>query len=144
MGQVYPAVIPPLRSDRDTILIGATTDKLPSPVKMTISASDGSQIKQMTWNVVAEESVDDYAFLTELVDIAKTDDGFSLPTVGSAGLMEVARLIGARMDQLTQVAERAAASGDRESAHRILRRRFSAAIQATYRLARFKTWWKAK
>ena len=57
--------------------------------------------------------------LTEIVAAAQADDGVSLPTLGSAGLAEVARLVGARMDQLTRIAERAVAAGDRRAARRI-------------------------
>jgi alkyl sulfatase BDS1-like metallo-beta-lactamase superfamily hydrolase len=43
-----------------------------------------------------------------------------LPTVGTAGLAEVARMMGARSDQLTMLAERAVASGDRAAAQQIV------------------------
>src|SRR5690606_18243840 len=88
-------------------------------LNLEIDAASGVEQEKFTWAVTPEASSDDHAFLTEVIEIAKVDDGASLPTVGSAGLAEVARLIGTQMDQLTKMAERAAASGDKQSAGRI-------------------------
>ncbi|MCA9231331.1 MAG: VWA domain-containing protein, partial [Planctomycetales bacterium] len=119
LGQTFPAVVPPLRTDRDTIILGSTTDELPAAIDVNLDAEAYSGGVQLSWTAEPEASQDDHAFLTQVIDIAESDAGMSLPTVGSAGLMETARLVGAQMDQLTRLAERAVSAGDREAAQRI-------------------------
>jgi len=118
-GQVYPAAMPPLRSDRDSILLGITSDQLPETLSINITATGQNGAVELAWTATPEASQEDHAFLAEIIDIAKSNEGMSLPTLGSAGLAETARLVGARMDQLTALAQRAVAVGDHEAAKRI-------------------------
>lgn len=119
LGKTYPAMMPPLRADRDTIVLGVTGDQLPAEVTTTISTESIHGPTKLSWTAQPEASLEDHAFLAEIVAAAKQDDGLSLPTIGSVGLLETARLVGARMDQLTRVAERAVIAGDHEAAKRI-------------------------
>ncbi len=119
LGKTYPAVMTPLRTDRDTIVLGVTTDELPTSISATIAVHSEAGTQQLNWTTQPEASQEDNAFLAEIVDIAKSDDGLSLPTVGSLGLVETARLVGAQMDQLTKLAERAVSAGDHQAARRI-------------------------
>lgn len=119
MGKTYPAVMPPLRSDRDTIIVGVTGDSLPASLSTTIQTGGAAGPTQLAWTAHPEASHEDHAFLAEIISAAKADDGLSLPTVGSVGLAETARLVGAKMDQLTKLAERAVAAGDHQAAQRI-------------------------
>ena len=119
LGKTYPAVMPPLRSDRDTILIGSTGSKLPESVKLSLEAIGPQGPVSFRWAARPETSQEDHAFLAEIVGVAQADDGLFLPTVGSAGLTEAARMVGARMDQLTRLAERAVSVGDYQAAERI-------------------------
>ena len=64
--ETYPASIPPLRSDRDVILVG----KLAKAGEFTVSCEaqvDGKRI-EMTWPVKSEESNSEFAFLPKLVE----------------------------------------------------------------------------
>ena len=119
LGQTFPAVMPPLRSDRDTILLGATADKLSSVLEVKIEVEDFAGSHELSWAVKPESSQEDHAFLTQIVLNARGDEGMSLPTLGSAGLAETARLVGAQADQLTRLAQRAISTGDHEAAKRI-------------------------
>nr|MBA3480357.1 VWA domain-containing protein [Pirellulales bacterium] len=121
LGQVYPTSIPPLRADRDTILVGRTPADLTASVELTVQAAgaDGMPV-DLAWAATPEASGPDHAFLVSLVDGASRDGGITLPTVGVAGLAEVARMKGAQADQLTMLAQRAIASGDRAGALRIV------------------------
>ncbi len=119
LGQVYPAAMPPLRSDRDSILLGLTSDQLPKALSINITATGQNGAVELAWTAAPEASQEDHAFLAEIIDIAKSNEGMSLPTLGSAGLAETARLVGARMDQLTALAQRAVAVGDHDAAKRI-------------------------
>ncbi|MCA9233827.1 MAG: VWA domain-containing protein, partial [Planctomycetales bacterium] len=116
LGQTYPAVMPPLRSDRDTIVIGETTDALSGDLPIRIASGN----THLSWSATAEPSHPDHAFLAALVERARQDNGLSLPTVGSAGLAEAARLVGVQVDGLTRLAQQAVAAGDRQTAGRII------------------------
>ncbi len=87
----YPIAFPPLRTDRDTIVIGKLESHAPQQLTMTAEVN-GKSI-ELAWDLVAERSNQDFAFLPKLVDQARDNGGLTLPTVGSAGLREVARLI---------------------------------------------------
>ncbi|MCG8443000.1 MAG: hypothetical protein MI723_14445, partial [Caulobacterales bacterium] len=119
LGQNYPSTLPPLRADRDTILVGVTPGTFTQPVSLNVVAESHYGPTPLTWTTTAAQSKEDNSYLTQVVDIARGDEGLSLPTVGSAGLAETARLVGARMDQLTTLAERAFATGDKRSAGQI-------------------------
>ncbi len=121
LGQFYPESFPPLRSDRDTVVLGRTTAELlgPQTIRVTAAAADGTAT-DLNWNATPDAPNLDQAYLAELVNFASRDGGVTLPTVGSAGLAEAARLVGARVDELTMLAERAVASGDRAAAGRIV------------------------
>jgi hypothetical protein len=64
-----PANLPPLRDDRDTVLVGALGDgELRS---VTASLDVAGATKQIQWSLHAEESNEDFAFLPRLVDLAR-------------------------------------------------------------------------
>ncbi|WP_428308657.1 VWA domain-containing protein [Lacipirellula sp.] len=121
LGQSYPTAFPPLRADRDTVIVGQTPAEISKPVAVAIAAVDGDgKAVDYTWSVAPSQPSNDNAFLSALVDAAKQDGGLTLPTLGTAGLTEVARLMGAQSDQLTMLAQKAVATGDRDGALQIV------------------------
>jgi len=119
LGQTYPAALPPIRADRDTILVGVSPVELPDAVSINLVAEGHYGQTPLAWTVRSEDSQEDNSYLTKIIELAQNDEGLSLPTVGSEGLAETARLVGAHVDQLTDLAERAATSGDQQTAGRI-------------------------
>ncbi len=101
IAEFYPSTVPPLRTDRDTIIIGKLESRDPQTV--TIKAEANRTNVELTWNVAAERSNEDFAFLPTLIDMARDNGGLTLPTVGSAGLREVARLIFAGSQDLSMI-----------------------------------------
>ena len=97
----YPSVVPPLRTDRDTIVIGKLESHAPQQLSMTVEAN--GKTMELSWELVAERSSEDFAFLPTLVDRARDNGGLTLPTVGSAGLREAARVIFAGSQDLSMV-----------------------------------------
>ena len=61
----YPVAVPPLRTDRDTILIGKLESHAPQQLSMTAEV-DGKSV-DLAWDLVAERSNEDFAFLPQLV-----------------------------------------------------------------------------
>ena len=99
IAEFYPSQVPPLRTDRDTIIIGKIESH--DPQTLTVKAEAQGTSVELSWNVTAERSNEDFSFLPKLVDMARDNGGLTLPTVGSAGLREVARVIFAGSQDLS-------------------------------------------
>lgn len=107
--ETYPKSIPPLRSDRDVILVG----RLAKAGEFNVSCEvvvDGKNL-ELNWPVKSEKSNSEFAFLPHLVEQARADAGVTLPTLGSEGLREAGRMIMANSDDLTKLALQAKARG---------------------------------
>ncbi len=108
---IYPAKLPPLRSDRDSIVIGRLADGAKS---VSIETSVDGQ--PLAWRRDVADPSESNAYLAELVERAQGDAGVSLPTLGTAGLDEAGRMLNVSVDGLTDIAEQAVAAGDRQGA----------------------------
>ena len=115
--EVFPQRVPPLRADRDSILIGKLQrgESLKTRLKVEL---DGRQT-QLAWEIAPEKSNEAFNFLPQLVKEARVSQGWSLPTAGSAGLREVARLISSSAQELIQFAQRAFKNVDLEGANTV-------------------------
>ncbi|MFW6171310.1 MAG: VWA domain-containing protein, partial [Planctomycetota bacterium] len=101
MVEHYPVTVPPLRTDRDTIVIGKLESHQLQPLSMTAEVN-GNTV-ELAWDLVAKRSTDDLAFLPQLVDRARDNGGLTLPTLGSEGLREVGRLIFGASEDLSSL-----------------------------------------
>ncbi len=117
MSEVYPKHLPPLRADRDTILIGVgSTDE---PFDVSIEADVAGEPTQLAWNVRPALANEDNAYLSRLVTEARNDDGLGLPTLGTAGLKEIRRVYDDQVRDLNALGEQAVASGRFDQADRL-------------------------
>src|SRR4051794_39085739 len=92
LDQVYPKSLPALRSDRETVVIGASSKPLTNAVEITAEVSvDGKPI-ELRWSATPQNRGDAYAYLPQLVDMARRDGGLTLTTLGTRGLEESGRL----------------------------------------------------
>ncbi len=114
--QVYPNKLVPLRSDRDTVAIGTSSGPLTKAVEIKAQFVVGGKPVSLHWTATPKNGGDSYAYLPQVVRLAKADDGLTLPIVGTAGLAETGRLAEASVDGLTDLAERAVATGDVQAA----------------------------
>jgi hypothetical protein len=73
----------------------------------------------MSWTVTAENSSEDFAFLPKLIDSARGNGGLTLPTIGSAGLREAARMLSDGSRTLSQLGSSALLSGNFTAAQKI-------------------------
>jgi len=117
--EVFPRTTPPLRTDRDTVIIGTFQGEGPFEVRMTVDTADGS--KPLTWTVAPGAPVDTNNYIARLVESARIDGGMSLPLAGSASLKAAERAIGAGLQQVSELAVQALSSGDLDSAERLAR-----------------------
>lgn len=117
MTQVYPQPVPPLRSDRDTILVGKLDAR--GEQEIQISGTTAGKQVELSWTVSPERSSEDQAYLPQLVDLAANNNGATLPTAGSAGLREVRRVLNGATGNLADLSGQALSSGDVNGARRL-------------------------
>jgi Mg-chelatase subunit ChlD/uncharacterized membrane protein YgcG len=108
--EAYPERTPPLRPDRDTIVVGVLDGKGPQTVSLR-GEVNGAAV-EAKWTVTPEDGAEDVAFLPKLLDTARRDGGLSLPTVGSAGLREVGRMMAAHAESLAKMGARELSGGN--------------------------------
>ncbi|MDP7203995.1 MAG: hypothetical protein QGH11_00390, partial [Pirellulaceae bacterium] len=113
----YPANVPPLRTDRDSILIGTISERGEYTIAMDAELA-GNSIS-LNWAVAPLAHNEDYNYLPHLTDLSVDNGGVVLPTLGSAGLDEVGRSMREGADSLAKLSRHALRSGDLRGAHRI-------------------------
>ena len=112
----FPRMVPPIRADRDSILVGVIHRQAKLNLQMD---GEGNGSNALTWTIQPEEANEDFAYLPRLVDLARRDDGLSMPTAGSAALREVRRMIVDGAEALSQMSGRAFAMGDYNGAAKL-------------------------
>lgn len=110
----FPKQFPPLRADRDSIIVGV----LDTDGDVSVEVK-GSGAFARTWSGKPEDTSDDQAYLPQLIELARKDDGLNLPTVGSAGLRETASVLMASAEQYAKLGSQALAAGDKVGAARL-------------------------
>jgi len=111
---VYPTKLPPLRADRDTVVIGKSSGD--GPVEVNVQGElDGAAV-DMEFAAVPGMPNDDNAYLMTLVDNAAPNGGLTLPTVGTAGLIEARQIMDQSVAALNQLSRNAVAARNFEGA----------------------------
>ncbi|MFN3152005.1 hypothetical protein [Bremerella sp.] len=110
----FPKQFPPLRADRDSIVVGV----LDTDAEVSVEVK-GSGAFARTWTSQPEATSDDQAYLPQLIELARKDDGLNLPTVGSGGLRETASVLMASAEQYAKLGSQALAAGDKVGAERL-------------------------
>ena len=109
--------LPPLRLDRDSVLIG-TVSGVASGV-ISIVGEAAAQDVALNADAVIEPSHPDFAFLPGMVASARANDGLMLPTPGSVLLREAARVLAARGEELAKASSMALQQGNRHGAQAV-------------------------
>ena len=115
--ETYPVSFPPLRSDRDSVVLGAISDA--ENIEFILTGNINNKDQSITLQPVPESSSEDFAFLPGMIRDARNDGGLRLPTVGSAGLREFAAVRKQKSMKLSNLASQALDSGDLTSAERL-------------------------
>ncbi len=89
--EVYPGKCPPMRTDRDTILVGSIANREALKMELT-GIMDGQKVTK-SWSIQPESASKEFSFLPKMLEEVRKDGGASLPTVGSAGLAEYVRVV---------------------------------------------------
>ena len=108
---------PPLRLDRDSVLIGTASDKVKGTLGIVGEAA--GDVVSLHADVVVEPALPDFAFLPGMVSAARDNDGLMLPTAGSALLREAARVLAVRSEELARASSMALQQGNRRGAQAV-------------------------
>jgi hypothetical protein len=107
---VYPKTLPPLRGDRDTVVVGLLQSR---DVKdLSLTAELGGKPVELRWKVAVNDALDDYSFLPQLVASVRDSGGIGMPTLGTASLREVAKMVSANNELLNKLGRNALRAGD--------------------------------
>ncbi len=115
--EVFPKRTPPLRLDRDSVVVGCYQGAGPFDVQMTVAGPNGPQT--LNWKVAPGPSRPANAYLSQLVQLARTDGGVSLPLVDSASLAEAGTAVAIAAHNDTELARQALASGNLDAAEKL-------------------------
>ncbi|MCC6509938.1 MAG: hypothetical protein IT423_12600, partial [Pirellulaceae bacterium] len=113
-----PAQFPPLRMDRDSVIVGRLEGKAEAG-KLIVDATVAGQKVTLRWNLTPEESHPDMAFLPNVCESAAKDQGRTLPALGSAGLRAMSYVMFDSSVAMVKAGEFALKSGQIDSAIRI-------------------------
>lgn len=116
---VFNKRTPPLRADRETVVVGTYPGGGPFTLQMAVEGPSGA--RNLSWNVAASPSKEENSYLARLVDKARSNQGVGLPLLGSASLKDAEREIDASVVGLTQLGVQALSAGDMDGAERLAR-----------------------
>ena len=108
--------LPPLRADRDSILVGQLAADASGEGSISMTGETSDSVVRLTTDAQLEPSHPDFAFLVGLVGNAKKNDGLLLPSAGSSMLRETARVMTARSDELVRAGNMALQQGNKRGA----------------------------
>ncbi|MCE9554876.1 MAG: VWA domain-containing protein [Planctomycetes bacterium] len=117
---VYPLKTPPLRMDRDTVIIG--TGKPAGTEAISMTAQLDGKLVTLNWKVPTSKLDETNNYLVSLVKTAAIDGGATLPTVGSDGLLEARRMVTSNATNLIRLGQNALAMQNFPAAERMAQR----------------------
>ncbi|OYV84901.1 MAG: hypothetical protein B7Z73_14575, partial [Planctomycetia bacterium 21-64-5] len=112
--QAYPRPMPPLRFDRDTILLGSLDSKAAEakqPLAIKLTGDLNGKLVTLEWKLTPAAPSPDNAYLARVVEAIAPGKGLGLPTVGSVGLAELRRRVNLGAQALAMLGEQALAFG---------------------------------
>ncbi len=115
---VFPKRMPPLRNDRDTIVLGTLKGKDPLEIQLDVAGAAGPEKIAMTVSPGASDERNTY--LAQLVERARVDGGVTMPLVGSASLEEARQAVNSGVRNIDRLAQQALAGGNVDGAEKLI------------------------
>ncbi|HEY2249826.1 MAG TPA: hypothetical protein VGH74_02155, partial [Planctomycetaceae bacterium] len=112
--KLLPGIVPPIRSDRDTVLLGK--GRVGESMTVVASANDG---RSLSWSVKSGPAQVGNTFLTELWNLAEQSDGLLVAVAGSDLLNEARQEYEHQVQELVTQGRRAIARRDLKQAEQI-------------------------
>ena len=116
---LYPNPLPPIRSDRETYLVGSASEELKNlNISIPVSLADGREA-DIEWSLAPQKSSKSNQYLYQLVQAAQSNGGATLSIAGRAMLTDQQVAINSAVDQTLELAEQAKEAGDTATAARL-------------------------
>ena len=116
---VYPNPLPPIRSDRETYVLGSSDKELENlDISVPVVLSDGREA-DVEWTLAPQKPNKSNQYLYQLVQAASKDNGATLSIAGRNILTDYQVAISDSIDQTLELAEQAEQMGDRAAAARL-------------------------
>ncbi len=116
--EVFPKRLPPLRADRETVVLGTFKGK--GPWNLQLAADSGAGQEKLDFAVPAAPSTDNNSYLVSLVEQARSTGGETLPLLGSASLAEARQAVASGVKGLNGLAREALKAGYLPGAKRLV------------------------
>jgi hypothetical protein len=114
--RLLPARLPPLRADRDSVIL---VEGPLAKARLEMRIARGGDREQVTLDLPSTAPREQNAYLAELARNARETDGIFLPTLGREGLALARSAILGEAAQLADLSRQAEASGSHDSALRL-------------------------
>ena len=114
----FPQQFPPLRIDRDTVIVGKSAVAVEAG-KMVLKGQANGQAVSVRGQLKPEASHPDMGFLALVTDMASKDGGLTLPALGSEGLRAMSYVLADSATSMVKSGRFALKAGDIEGAIRI-------------------------
>jgi tetratricopeptide (TPR) repeat protein len=118
LSHYLPQDFPPLRLDRDTVVVGSSSQPGEAG-RVVIEGRVAGEAVELTWQVEPEDNHPDMAFLEGVISLASRDGGLTLPALGSEGLRAMSHMLADTSQELVRSGRFALKAGQVESAIRI-------------------------
>jgi hypothetical protein len=118
MTEVLPKQLPPLRADRETVVIGTLKGKGPFDISVTADSNAGAE--KLAYSATPKTSDDNNNYLKPLVELAQVNGGVTLPLLGESSLVEARQEIGAGVRGLSELARQAMTAGNLDNAEQLV------------------------
>ncbi|MDO5309202.1 MAG: hypothetical protein Q4G03_06885 [Planctomycetia bacterium] len=118
---VYPSPLPPIRSDRETYLVGSSDAELTeTSLKIPAMVADGREA-DIEWNLVPKQADKGNQYIAQLVQNASVNDGATLAIAGRDMLTDQQVALNDVVDVTLDLIDEAVEDGDVQAAQRLAR-----------------------
>ncbi|MCA9132737.1 MAG: hypothetical protein KDA45_06270, partial [Planctomycetales bacterium] len=115
----FPQRFPPLRVDRDSVVVGQFSAAASEADLLLRGVSGGAKAVEVALRVTPEASNPDMGFLAAVTEAAQRDGGLAMPALGSQGLRAMSYMFADNANAMVKAGQFALKSGEIESAIRI-------------------------
>ena len=118
MTEVFPKRTPPLRLDRDSVVVGVYKGDGPFDIEYAVEASGGLQKLDCTIKPGLSDDANNY--LMKVVELAQQNGGATLPLAGSPSLEKMRVAVNLGTQNVKELAKQAMETGNLDGAEKLL------------------------
>ena len=132
VASLLPRIPPPVRFDRETILLGKDFDATRIEVKISGLLTSQTEIREFTWNLGRETSTSANGFVAQAWSLAENTQGLAMPWAGRALMNQSREAFQTQLDVLARTGARSLK--EKRSSNDEKRRQVDQIVQALQQL----------